>query len=111
MPRIILNPEHPDGAPLPYRQWGEVLEQGNALADGTLPVACSVWPASGQVRSTGKTYDHVGEADFFAFGDLSGVNRKLRVEDEIYAIIDIVQHRDIPHCALQLRRVRAGGGG
>jgi hypothetical protein len=74
-------------------------------------MSISVWPTSGSVSdAAGETFDHTGEAPLGYAAQLDGTNLQIETADgRRYRIISAEPQPLVPHVALRLRRVRAGG--
>ena len=92
---------------LPFYTTGELQALGGDVIEEDIPV--SVWPASGYNAEAQRAYDHQGEAPLGYLAPLTVANRRLIIEGTEYALVECVAHPFVPHCALRLRRIDAGG--
>jgi hypothetical protein len=75
-------------------------------------VPVSVWPASSQrAGSSGEVFDHEGQAaSAYAAFLVDRANLTLVMADgRRFRVVGATHHRLVPHVALELRRVLAGG--
>lgn len=93
---------------LPYLKMADVNDQAGVSV--LVDVPCMVWPVPGRMDTTGRYYDYYGEMDLGAWDSLQTPNLTLTIDMVPYKLIDAVPHEFLPHIAITLRRVSAGGG-
>lgn len=95
-------------APLPYMTHAQLIEQDGTLIQADVPL--SIWPAVSQRDGqAGEAFDHVGEAPLGYAAQLAETNVSLVTGAGRYRVVEATPHTLLPHVALRLRRVRAGG--
>lgn len=113
MARAIIPPRVPRIGPLPFTQAAELLETN--LAPVTDPAGADrmplspVWPASPRQTNTSRRYDHTAEAPLYFAAALRKPNRRVRVAGVVYTVVEALEEQFLPHVALRLAEVRAGG--
>jgi hypothetical protein len=108
MPRAVF-PIGGKTPTLPYRGVGALVSQGGVVLVAELP--CSIWPARSQRPDVaGEVYDHTGECPRQYAGQIVNVaNLSIVVGEDRYKIVGATEHTFVPHVALELLRVNAGG--
>lgn len=91
---------------LPFRDTGELTEQGGEPVVGAEAIPVSVW-ASAPPRSNdrGRGAEYTAEAPLEWADALLTPNRELQVAGVTYRVQTCVPHTDFPHVALTLSRM------
>lgn len=96
--------------PLPFDTTAEIRDQSNAVKAADIP--CAVWRlGSPRTAANGEVFDWYGQVSPTAAAELVlKVNRTMIVGGRRLKVISAIEHRYLPHVAVELREIRAGGG-
>lgn len=110
MPRAVFPADTSSRkAPLPFMAFGELLDQSGTTLEVDVPV--SIWPAARQSATAGgEAFDHTAEIPLrYESSVVERANLWLVCDGRRYRIVEAVSHPFVPHVALNLRRMVAGG--